>query len=588
MGQFFAPFFYKGGIMKKIISAISASAAAAVGTVGLKKLMDKKYFCPICEIKKACANFKFNDKHDKYNDNIISKPPMGWSSWNTFGRNINEKLFKETADAMVASGLLDCGYQYVNIDDCWHASYRSDEGKLVPDKEAFPSGMRELVKNINKLGLKAGIYSSNGVLTCQDLPGSLDFERIDAETIAEWGFEFFKYDYCHHRILTHKAPPIKKIIISGNKLRKNIVLFPEDAKLSGTAKIKKFGNETAITYLDSNLGMAIFENIEISETEVYTVSVIVKKEQDGDKYFELVVNGNEIFPFFAKKTSRWNKGEGRVQFEIKLDKGLNSLKINNPVFSRQEGAFRQYSLMGRELKRAVKKVAGENNTKEKPIVYSICEWGRNFPWHWGAAAGNMWRTTLDIIATWSSILSIYEQNVRLWKYAGKGAYNDPDMLEVGVGNLSYEENKSHFTLWCMMMAPLMIGCDLRKFIDKDNNPLKNDKILDILKNRDLIDIDQDALNMQCRRVKFGIIDILVKPLENGDTAVCFFNKSNSEKTASIDMELLSNLNYTKICKDKKYIAKNLWSKDTENICETLYAKMAPHGVCVYRISENTK
>lgn len=574
--------------MKKIISAIGASAAAAAGTIGLKKLMEKKHFCPICEMKKVCANFKFNDKNTKYNGGIISKPPMGWSSWNTFGRNINEKLFKETADAMVSSGLAELGYNYVNIDDCWHASYRSDFGRLVPDKEAFPSGMKELVKYVNKKGLKAGIYSSNGVLTCQDLPGSLDFERIDAETIAEWGFEFFKYDYCHHRVLTHKAPPIKKIIISGENLNKNIVLYPEDAKLSGTAKIGKFADESAITYLDSNLGAAIFENIDIPETEIYIVSVIIKKEQDGDKYFELVANGTEIFPFYAKKTSRWNKGEGRVQFEIKLNKGINSLKINNPVFSKQEGAFRQYSMMGRELKRATKKVAEENNEKEKPIVYSICEWGRNFPWRWGAAAGNMWRTTLDIIATWPSILSIYEQNVRLWKYACKGAYNDPDMLEVGVGNLTYEENKSHFTLWCMMMAPLMIGCDLRKFIDKDNKPLKNDKILDILKNKDLIDVDQDSLNMQCRRVKFGIVDILVKPLENGDIAVCFFNKSNSEKTASIDMDLLSNLNYTKICNGKIYAAKNLWSKDIKKIDKTLNAVMAPHGVCVYRVSEIIK
>lgn len=584
MGQN-APFFYKGGFMKKIISAIGASAATAAGLIGFKKLMEKKHFCPLCEIKKVSANFKFNDKNKKYNDDIISKPPMGWSSWNTFGRNINENLFKETADAMVASGLSDCGYQYVNIDDCWHASHRSDEGKLMPDKEAFPSGMKNLVDYVNKAGLKAGIYSSNGVLTCQDLPGSLDFERTDAETIAEWGFEFFKYDYCHHRILTHKAPPIKKIIISGNALSDNIILMPEDARLSGTAKIGKFAEESAIIYLDSNLGAATFDNIDLPETATYIISVIVKKEQDGDKYFELVANGSEIYPFYAKKTSRWNKGEGRVQFEIRLNKGRNSLKINNPVFSRQESAFRQYSLMGRELKRATKKIAEKNNTKEKPIVYSICEWGRNFPWHWGAAAGNMWRTTPDIISTWTSVLSIYEQNVRLWKYAGKGAYNDPDMLEVGVGNLTYEENKSHFTLWCMMMAPLMIGCDLRRFVDENKNPLKDDKILDILKNKDLIAVDQDALNMQCRRVKFGIVDILVKPLENGDVAVCFFNKGNSEKTISIDMNVLSNLNYTKICNDIKYCAKDLWSKNIKNINKTIDATMAPHGVCVYRISE---
>ena len=126
----------------------------------------------------------------------IEKPPMGWNSWNTFGEEINESLIREAADAIVKSGLKDAGYEYVIIDDCWALRERGRDGRMVPDHKKFPSGMKALAEYIHKKGLKFGMYSCAGTMTCASYPGSLDHEFIDAQTFAEWGVDYLKYDYC--------------------------------------------------------------------------------------------------------------------------------------------------------------------------------------------------------------------------------------------------------------------------------------------------------------------------------------------------------------------------------------------------------
>lgn len=128
---------------------------------------------------------------------IKQTPPMGWNCWNTFGPDINEQIVREAADAMVETGLRDAGYIYVVIDDCWSLKKRDENGRLVPDPEKFPSGMKALSDYIHSKGLKLGIYSCAGVKTCAGYPGSFEYEFIDAETFAEWGIDFLKYDYCY-------------------------------------------------------------------------------------------------------------------------------------------------------------------------------------------------------------------------------------------------------------------------------------------------------------------------------------------------------------------------------------------------------
>ena len=129
---------------------------------------------------------------------LAMTPPMGYNTWNTFGTNISADLIKETADAMVDEGLLDAGYKYLVIDDCWSERQRDPvTDKIVPDKNKFPLGMNDVSDYVHSKGLKFGMYSCAGVRTCADYPGSFDHEFLDAETFAEYGCDFLKYDFCY-------------------------------------------------------------------------------------------------------------------------------------------------------------------------------------------------------------------------------------------------------------------------------------------------------------------------------------------------------------------------------------------------------
>lgn len=127
---------------------------------------------------------------------LASTPPMGWNSWNTFGGAVNEAVIRETADAFVSEGLKDAGYEYVVIDDLWEADERVD-GRLTWDPTIFPSGIPALADYVHSKGLKFGIYSCAGSHTCAGKPASYGYEEVDAQTFAEWGVDFLKYDFCY-------------------------------------------------------------------------------------------------------------------------------------------------------------------------------------------------------------------------------------------------------------------------------------------------------------------------------------------------------------------------------------------------------
>ena len=134
---------------------------------------------------------------------IKNTPPMGWNSWNTFGADINEQLIFDTADKMVETGLSALGYEYLVIDDCWALKERDENGRLVADPQKFPHGMKAVADYVHSKGLKFGMYSCAGNLTCGGYPGSFEHEFIDAKTFAEWGVDFLKYDYCYHSNIIH-------------------------------------------------------------------------------------------------------------------------------------------------------------------------------------------------------------------------------------------------------------------------------------------------------------------------------------------------------------------------------------------------
>lgn len=314
-------------------------------------------------------------------EGLALTPPMGWNSWNKFGCDINENLIKEVADKFVQSGMRDAGYEYIVIDDCWQVN-RDENGKIVADPERFPSGIKALADYIHSRGLKFGIYSCAGTLTCQKRPGSHNYETIDANTYAEWGVDYLKYDWCN----AEGFDPVK-------------------------------------SYTDMSKALA-------------------------------------------------NSG--------------------------------------------------------RPIVFSICEWGSNRPWTWAKNIGHLWRSTFDIQDCWDCMrdwggmgwVHILDMQVGLEKYAGPGHWNDPDMLEVGNGNMSLNEYKAHFSFWCLLASPLMAGNDLRNMDDETHK---------ILTNQDAIAVNQDKAGIQGYKVyDDNDYEIWKKPLDNGDIAVIFFNRNKQK------------------------------------------------------------
>lgn len=573
--------------MKKFTSGFFKFSALSAGTVALIMALKRRNIEPVTMTKKAVRSMKLTiPQNKKYANNAALTPPMGWSSWNAFRNTIDEDLVLDVARSMKKSGLVDAGYIYLNIDDCWQSSLRDENERLQGDYVHFSNGIKSLVEQVNALDIKLGIYSSNGTLTCEDLPASLGYEAIDAQTFAEWGIEYFKYDFCHNVPIPMRAPYIESISLSEAGSKEENIFNARDALLIGDTRIAEdYKLETGeyIAGLTAGGGAAEFNNIEVNREGEYILTLTIKKKSNSYKYFELLVNDEDVYSSTVPPTKAWSS-QGRHQMKVNLLKGKNTIKIYNPVASRQDSAAIQYMKMGEELIKATKGFAKKTGQPEKPIVYSICEWGVNLPWNWGKQAGNLWRTTPDISAHWMSVLGIYEINVLLHKHSEIGAWNDPDMLEVGNGDLTYTENVSHFTLWCMMAAPLILGNDVRKFLKDDGTVDEDNEILKIITNKDMIAINQDALGIQCRRFKTnGICDTLVKPLENNELAVCFFNKGCEEKVFEQNIQELVCQMYIDLPFAEKYEVFDLWDKTTELISNTIYSCVPARGIKAYKI-----
>jgi alpha-galactosidase len=237
-----------------------------------------------------------------------------------------------------------------------------------------------------------------------------------------------------------------------------------------------------------------------------------------------------------------------------------------------------------DAKAAYANIRNALDAAERPIVLSICEWGSHQPWLWGKeVGGNLWRTTGDIQPRWSGkkewrpgdccsfgVVDSIDAEDAIYSYAGPGHWNDPDMLEVGNGDLNPTENRSHFSFWALLAAPLMAGNDLR-----DMKP----EIHDILTNIEVLAVDQDPLGRQGRRVrKDGDLEVWSKPLVNGARAVILFNRSTMEQEVTAywgDLDYPSELSAS---------VRDLWEKkDLGKVSRKFSAKVAPHGVVMVTV-----
>src|SRR5665213_3118470 len=369
---------------------------------------------------------------------LAATPPMGWNSWNFFAGKVTDQDIRNAADQIVATGMKDAGYIYINIDDTWEGE--RDANGVLHTNSKFPD-MKALADYVHSKGLKLGIYSGPGTKTCAGFAASLDHEAQDAQLYASWGIDYLKYDLCSFRRdqMAAKAP-----------------------------------NDKA------------------------------------------------------------------EQMRMMID---------------------AYVKMGKALK-----------ASGRPIVYSLCQYGWDAPWEWAPAlGGNLWRTTGDVRANWGSVYNIINQQAGLAKYAGPGHWNDPDMLEVGNGRLTLAENRSHFSMWAVLAAPLLAGNDL---------PNMKPEIKAILTNSDVIAIDQDKLGREGTHIySDGEVDVWSRPLSGGAMAIAVLN-AGSDRVASHPFHL----SLAKLGLHGQQKAKDLWTGKDITLTDNMPIELDSHDTLLVRIA----
>lgn len=365
---------------------------------------------------------------------ILEKPPMGWNSWNNVrcGPEMNEIVMRQMIDLLVESGMRDVGYRYFNLDDCWQIG-RDENGVILADPERFPSGIKALADYAHERGLKFGLYTSGGRLTCMSRPGSYRFEELDAQTYAEWGVDYIKIDWC------------------------------------------------GIEYLDT-----------------YTQYRIWRDAID--------------------KTNR--------QMILSIA------------------------------------IANIDNQVDKQA------------WTWGRELVGIWRTAIDLNPFWEDVLRVMDRNSLYAEYSGRGSWNDADMLQVGNGELTLTENKTHFGMWAMMASPLIAGNDLRNM---------SGEIKEILTHDEIIAINQDKLGMQARLIKEEDgRQVYVKVLSTqGERAVALLNRTDEPQEISVTAEDLGLHSLIKV--------RNVWERSDLGIrWQTFSQAVQPHEALILRVHGRDK
>jgi alpha-galactosidase len=403
-------------------------------------------------------------------DKLALTPPMGWNSWNCFAGAVTAQHVKDAADAFVKAGLREHGWTYINIDDYWQVkpSAKDDPTLQGPERDAqgrispnprFPD-MKGLADYVHGLGLKIGLYSSPGPLTCGGCVGSFEHEEQDAQSYAEWGFDYLKYDWCSY---------------------------------SPAAEAKR------------------------------------QEKEHPDR-----------------PAKRWTAADSKTS--------------------------EAYQLPYRRMHEALAK-------QKRDIVYSLCQYGMGNVWEWGSeVGGHCWRTTGDIVDTWRSMSSIGFGQAGHEIYHGPGAWGDPDMLVVGqVGwgprlhptRLTPNEQYTHISLWSLLASPLLIGCDMTKLDEFTLNLLTNDEV---------IEVNQDPLGRQARRVaKQGDIEVWSRFLEDGSRAVGLFNRGDDEMEVKVAWPQIEVKGPQRV--------RDLWrQKDIGTFPDGYRARIPRHGVLFLKVT----
>ncbi|NNM85417.1 MAG: alpha-galactosidase [Phycisphaerales bacterium] len=385
---------------------------------------------------------------------LAMTPPMGWNSWNAYGMDNSARRTMGSADAMISSGLAAKGFNYINIDDGWQNG-RDAQGEILTTPKF--GDMKKLADYVHSKGLRFGLYSSPGKMTCGQHTGSFGHEAQDAKTYARWGVDYLKYDWCSY--------------------------------------------------------------------------------------------GNEV--------------------------------PQNPSLQQY---MHPYVVMRQAL-----------DAVDRDIFFSLCQYGMGHVWTWGGREpvwGNSYRISGDINDSWGSMMNNgFRSDRALFPFAGPGHWNDPDMLVVGFGSfedgplhwskLTPGEQQTHITQWCMLAAPLLLGCNLEHL---------NKFTIDLMTNTEVLAINQDEIGVQAQCIDSDQttgIEIWARPLWDGTVAVALYNlglmpaKANIASWSILDMVLTPS---QKVLRGKQPV-RDLWQRKSLRERAGLAMKVPAHGAIMLKVGQ---
>jgi len=297
----------------------------------------------------------------------------------------------------------------------------------------------------------------------------------------------------------------------------------------------------------------------------------------------VIVADSARFPHGIKALADYVHGKG-LKFGIYTDAGTKTCQGRPGTLGHEAQDARTYARWGVDYVKedwcnAAHLVASVQYAKfrdalaraGRPIVFSLCEWGSNQPWDWAPRVGNLWRTTDDIEDKWPSMLANLDQNGQHAAVARPGAWNDPDMLEVGNGGMTDDEYRAHFSLWAIMAAPLIAGHDVRTMSEATKA---------ILLNREVIAVDQDSLGKQGILVEERTPELQVwaKPLADGSRAVALLNRSAAAATISVSFARAG-------LHGDSATARDLWTHEEKGRFGRQYStSVPPHAVVMVRLT----
>ena len=496
----------------------------------------------------------FREKNNDYeliqsNRSLCPTPILAFKYKIDNNNDINN--FQEYLTSYVSSDIYKAGYNYCYL--------TGECGAIHIDK------LCEYIKIIKDFGL----YSAVKLNMIDD---RLCFDNLNVDNYYE---KLVKsgVDCCFYEVQDKKpilySFCIDKITIKGDNIDKEIDI--SKINRCGTSRIKKVKDTQLLVGLDKGKGLANF-TINVEKSGVYKLSFYTYSFMPYEKMLLLEVN-NSYYKLLYNNDNK--KGEiSRISVDIELKAGDNVISLYNPISCLKNQTILLANKVGFDIEKAVQNEYNENKNV-KGVIFGIDTNGKQNVITWGNKIANIYNLN-GYISNYKNSLKLYKKCVKKYNNIKVGSFAYLGTLLTGRNISSNSQVKSQLALWCMMVSPLVIDCNIKNLSDKD---------IKLLANKDLIAINQDKLAKCGKCIKSGYVDIIAKPLVDGDVAICILNKTKNRAFYNFRLDLLYRDNYIKLIQNDEYRLKDVFSGNEIIVNKSMCGNIDANDVKLYILAK---